>query len=1018
MAFLTASAKSEAGEPIMRSRIRRLLDLRSWPRRRKEYKIVKTAFDSVFYLETYPDAAKWPFDAITHYLAIGQYEGRKPREDFDPFFYLSEYPDVKNAGVNPFVHYIVSGRSEGRLPFKLSVDPNEYAIVSKEFDLVFYRQTYPEANSDLDPVANYLERDWKKGKRPQGSFDPLFYFSYYDDVAASGLNPFTHYIVCGRERGRYASFEDVATVATVEKRIKDGGIEPIATAHEAGEDAIVQRIDPSLLFDAAWYLARYPDVQMAGVKPFSHYWGIGASEGRDPHPLFDSRYYLSQFDHAEREIANPLEHYIRTGAALGLSPHPLFDRHYYRAGNPDIAKVGVDEFYHFVTAGDKEGRSTHPLFDPLFYLRNNPDVAAAGAGFLRHFVAIGGAEGRNPHPMFDCQYYFWLHPDVFEQRQNPLIHYLQQRREARRHPHPLFDGQAQMRTSALAHESAIDPLMDYVQFRSHLDPHLVARHATYIPTPARATLSMRDTAANPTAVVSPLVSILMPAYNSQERYFVAAVNSVRAQTYENWELIIVNDGSPEPHVAPMIERCAASDPRIRTRQLAKNAGISRATNEALQLAKGEYVALIDHDDVLLSNALEVMVQALLEQEGDAAYSDQAYVSAWNTFESTFYKPDWSPTMFTGVMYVGHLLVVRRSLALAVEGFDQKFDRLQDYEFMLRVSERTKRIIHISQMLYHWRKIPGSIAHDASSKGAIEPMQATAVNAHFDRIGFPAVAEPHENLPHRLAIVPKPRKAYPEIDVLLRGDRPIEYVERLMGMLTSQGGRFSHIEVVGTNVEATHTLADETPEVDRSAPRVKPSVFSRIVQALSTSQSRFVLFVDPLAEITEERWLDYLLLYAEREDTAFVAPHLYRRDGCVAAAGFIIGSSGLLPAMQGMRLGEDGYAGSLCCTREVSALPTSMILADRNALAAIGGLDSDFSTPLYGFGDASVRAIARGYRNIALATPILEVEDDYPTAEPEAARDTILFRDVHAAAISRGDPFYNVNFPPNSANYST
>ena len=164
----------------------------------------------------------------------------------------------------------------------------------------------------------------------------------------------------------------------------------------------------------------------------------------------------------------------------------------------------------------------------------------------------------------------------------------------------------------------------------------------------------------------------MPAYDSDERYFTAAVNSVRAQTYANLELIIVDDGSPKLHVKPMIEGVARLDARIRHVRLERNRGISRATNAGLRLAAGEFIALIDHDDVLVPSAIEDMVRTLVETQADAAYSDQAYVSAWDTFESAVYKPSWSPVLLSGVMYIGHLLVVRRETAVAAGGFDPQF----------------------------------------------------------------------------------------------------------------------------------------------------------------------------------------------------------------------------------------------------------------------------------------------------------------------------------------------------------
>ena len=325
----------------------------------------------------------------------------------------------------------------------------------------------------------------KRGAILVAYFDTIFYLSRYTDVAASGINPFVHYIKQGRSENRLTCPEQHEAAASNDNIQSASGFAALL-------DSASHRHAHSLLFDAAWYLSRYPDVKEMGADPLRHYIDRGAREGRDPHPLFHGRFYLSQVQDPEAAAADPLSHYVHTGAELGVSPHPLFDRVWYRLANPDVVENGMEEFIHFLLVGDRQGRSSHPLFDPVFYLRNNPDVAAAGTGPLRHFVEIGARENRNPHPMFDCRYYQWLHPELAGQKINPLVHYLMQPREARRHPHPLFDGAVQRFSSALARETAIDPLTDYVQFRSNLDPGLVSRHATYIPAPVRAILPLRE----------------------------------------------------------------------------------------------------------------------------------------------------------------------------------------------------------------------------------------------------------------------------------------------------------------------------------------------------------------------------------------------------------------------------------------------------------------------------------------------------------------------------------------------
>ncbi len=767
-----------------------------------------------------------------------------------------------------------------------------------------------------------------------------------------------------------------------------------------------------LRFDAEWYLARYRDVKAAGIDPLVHYLEHGVSEDRDPHPLFHAPWYLFQTEASEDIKANPLGHYLKKGAAQGLSPHPLFDREYYRKSNPDVAASGMDPLTHFLLHGDKERRSPHPLFNAEFYLRTNPDIRAE-SGALRHYLTQGGVEGRWPHPVFDAQYYFRLYPEL-ERTANPLVHYLMQSLELRRPPHPLFDGGYFRMLSSLSPRPAVDPLVDYVEWLSNIDPAFTSGGTVHSPPLAR--VATRDDP-RPLLRSQPLVSILIPAYNSDRELLTLTVDSVRAQTYRNWELIIVDDGSPVAHMGPLLEVLAARDPRIRTARLSRNGGISEATNEALRLATGDYIALVDHDDLLVPEAIEAVLYAMDSQRADVAYSDQAYSSAEGIFESPFYKPDWSPTLFAGVMYVGHLLVVRRALAAAVGGFDKTYDRVQDFEFMLRVSERAEKIVHIPRMLYHWRRVPGSVAAHADAKGKIEPVQSKAVNAHFMRIGFPAQAMPHPHLPHRLSIKPNVRATYPDVGALVCSwRRSSDVVTGCVARLEDKISRLTDVRVISSR-SPKDLSKGATREMHESGSALKASLADSLAEALDTTSCRYLLWIDPLVQINDPRWLDYLLLYAERPDVAFVGPHLYHRNGRVGAASLVLDKSGLLPAMQGFRLGDDGYAGGLACDREVSALHPALIMADTAILKELGGFDRAFVSPHYLFGDAAVRAVHAGYRNIGIATALATVNDDYRVIPAEAAIDAMLFQEKYGSDKDLVDPRYSPNFTPGRADYT-
>ncbi|MBN1461205.1 MAG: glycosyltransferase, partial [Armatimonadetes bacterium] len=266
---------------------------------------------------------------------------------------------------------------------------------------------------------------------------------------------------------------------------------------------------------------------------------------------------------------------------------------------------------------------------------------------------------------------------------------------------------------------------------------------------------------------SPLISVLIPVYNTAPQYLRQAVDSVLAQVYSNWELILYDDGSTHAETLAALEEITPLDSRIRVRYSSVNRGIATTTNAALAEAQGEYVAMLDHDDELLPDALFEVVKTLnSEPTLDAIYTDQCQIEPDGTMVQAFHKPDWSLQMLRGVMYVGHLLVIRRVLADTLSGFDPAFDNVQDFEFMLRLAEKTERIGHVPKILYRWRRILGSVALDGDEKKDIERLQAAAVNAHLARCGIEASAQANPRHAHRLLLIPRPRVSRPLVSVVV------------------------------------------------------------------------------------------------------------------------------------------------------------------------------------------------------------------------------------------------------------
>lgn len=511
----------------------------------------------------------------------------------------------------------------------------------------------------------------------------------------------------------------------------------------------------------------------------------------------------------------------------------------------------------------------------------------------------------------------------------------------------------------------------------------------------------------------PLISLVMPTYNTEPRWLREAIDSVLRQDYPDWELCIVDDGSTSRAVRRTLGRY--SDPRIRVVFSQWNSGISAASNRGLELCEGEYVGFIDHDDKLTPDALLRVAQALdANPELDVVYSDSDKLTADGHRADPFLKPDWSPVYALGAMYIGHLLIVRRSLAREVGGFDSDFDKIQDFEFMLRVSERTDRIHHIPRILYHWRAIPGSIAAGAEEKSGVPDLQARAVSAHLERAGVAAAAVPHEAIPHRAKLIAANGGPRGKVSIVApRREGTGRLLESLLGRTT-----YPELEVIV--VEGAWSDGEALP-----AGRV--TTVEDVATTFSTARANnlgareaagdHIVFLREFVEIAEGDWIEQLLLHAGLPMVAAVGPLLIHPDGAVAAAGTAIGlRAPTEPVLAGIPADADGYYGSLPCAREVAALSGACLLVERAALERAGGFNEHYSLEYEDF-DLCLRLRAAG-RSVVY-TPRPRIVSHLTSAARRRATDVVdraLFVDNWYDELLAGDPFYNPCFAPVRANY--
>jgi GT2 family glycosyltransferase len=514
----------------------------------------------------------------------------------------------------------------------------------------------------------------------------------------------------------------------------------------------------------------------------------------------------------------------------------------------------------------------------------------------------------------------------------------------------------------------------------------------------------------------PFFSILTPTHNSKPEWLAEAALSLLNQSFADWEWCIVDDGSDAPQTRKLLELLDRINPRVQVSFLAKG-GISAANNQALELARGEYVCFLDHDDLLHPFALEAM-QEKMREGYDVVYSDEDKIEdATGDLVEPFFKPDWSPEYFRGVMYVGHLLCVRRDLARKT-AFDSAFDGVQDFEFMLRLSETKPRVGHIPRVLYHWRKTPGSIAEKTDAKPLIGTLQARAVNSHLDRIGLPARAEPAK-LPHRLKLIPTNREEFRRVSIIIPTRDAPDVFGRCLKSIFAQTSH-PNFEVIVMDNETTDerslALMKEFPV--RRIPFPDPFNFSRANnQGAAAATGELLLFLNNDTEIVTADWLELLAYYAEQNDVGAAGALLAYPDQTVQHAGVALGMRGTADhTMRGFPIDVDGYAGSLVCAREVSAVTGACLMIRKTLFNEIGGFNEHFFTA-YQDVDLCLRLRERGLRIISTPQARLFHHESVSRQSYYDMIDRMLLLDRWEEVIERGDPYYNPNLNLECGDYS-
>ncbi len=514
----------------------------------------------------------------------------------------------------------------------------------------------------------------------------------------------------------------------------------------------------------------------------------------------------------------------------------------------------------------------------------------------------------------------------------------------------------------------------------------------------------------------PLVSVLVPVYKTALAILEQTIDSVKNQSYPNWELCIVDDGSAIPALTEFLSKQAAAEPRIRLETRAKQGGISAASNDALRMARGEYIALLDHDDMLAQDALFYMVSELqVDDAPDLLYSDEDHIDEGGNRFSPFFKPDWSPDLILGENYVCHFMVFRKDLAEAAGGFSSEFDLSQDHDILLRMSEKARRIVHIPRMLYHWRTSIQSMKRASTSEDkALASSKAVVQGFLKDR----AKVEPGL-YPGRWRI----RYAVPpgsRVSILIPTAGKIDILDRNLKALWKTAGYDDYEIVIIDNsksgADKVEKFADGLIKAGRPVRRFdqrgEPFNYSRLNNlAAATCNTELLLFLNDDTEGIRDGWLLAMVELAMRPEVGAVGAKLIYPDGTIQHAGVTMGLAEICGhSFKGLEADSRHYFDFPDLIRNVSSLTAACVMMRSSVFHQVGGFDEEQFPIAYNDIDLVLKIGAAGYRN--LYTPFAQLYHYEAFSKSDAEMnphptETRALKTKWKEVIAR-DPFYNPN----------
>jgi GT2 family glycosyltransferase len=526
----------------------------------------------------------------------------------------------------------------------------------------------------------------------------------------------------------------------------------------------------------------------------------------------------------------------------------------------------------------------------------------------------------------------------------------------------------------------------------------------------------------------PLISLVMPVFNVDPEWLHAAIRSIEAQLYENWELCLVDDASTREETIAYLK--TLRHPRIRTRFLDNNRNISGATNEAIRFANGEYLAFMDNDDELTADALYEMVKAINETDADLIYSDEDFIDLEGHYSDPHFKPDYSPDLLLSHNYITHFVVAKKSLVEESGLLNSRYDGAQDHELLLRLTETAKQIHHVQKVLYHWRKSETSTSLSPDAKPGALISARLALQSTIERRGIDAeIIDEKEPFFFR---VKRRIKGTPLVSIVIPfRDKP-DLLDTCVNSILDHS-TWENIEIIAVSNNSrsseTFSLIHQLEEKSSRFHCVEFNEefnFSRVVNfGVSQAKGEYLIILNNDIEVISWDWIEAMLEQAQREEVGAVGAKLLYPNNTIQHAGIIIGLGGYAGHSHKLsRVNSPGYFNLLQSIQNVSAVTGACLMISRSKYNAINGFDEENFKIAYNDVDFCLRLREQGLLNVF--TPYAElyhhesISRGYEDTEEKLERfsgEKERLKARHAFILEHGDPYYNPNLTHDREDYS-